>query len=934
MYEFDSPPSTKICHFCQSSTETFYRCISCLGFSTSCQTCLLTSHRNLPTHHIQVWNGSFWEKKSASSLGHVLELGHCGQRCQLSLKTNTLLVGDLLGFFDVTVRYCAHPGAPSKAQQLILSGLFPCSDIIPQSAFTLTLLDHFDIFSTLGKTSAYKFHAVITRITDPGFPKKASGRYRELLTTYRKSNHITNLRRSASLFLQHPEEAHPFEQSLHCIACPRPGFNFHWDEVLLKEIPYFRHWLSYDGNFRLFRKMKLFDLLDISFSDGLAYFSLKAPYREWISNVPEPAKTASLIISLPGCDNHKAGKDTNVRWGGLDETGIGACTCTSHGCFMPRGMVDFLKGERFIYGDYAFASAVKHLTGGGPLAIGFTYDIWCHWITNLITRATQLPSSIALPQNLDLVGGIPKWHLVGHEQSCYARYSLNNTQYVGRMEGEGCERAWANLNEHSGSTSEKTPGARLDAINNVACDWNFEKMIKMGISLSARFVEAKRMFEQQHGVFLELHKTLPGRDTKHWAELSIEAVKGSNGKWSSPLMDPIVEEGKFQTVVKEARIKESSTTHSVGKRLGVTKWLANGIELEHSIDKLKEEAKKLGSRGTPRQHELLNSKRQALLSRVLEHRKQHEVFMPGVGEPDHPSRRQTQDIDPEYAELGLPSSFTISTIAAAALSSVADLEKELRRATCNDALETIRNLLGAKALALKYKKAGARGNGNVTRAETALQGQSDKVARCQWRYNNSRGALFRLGASPTDCTKYLEVTRLDLKTLSSYLEDDSRGIGQGYAAISWIWRTSAVQTDDWQVIALRTEWFRSRERYKRWEEQLILLKREMVMAARDLQKRQEIWCWKASQNNCTPGMVAYGIKKSRFFQELSEDLLEECGKHIEVSVMSLMTIASREMILFQDPIVHFQWSEDWYKANGNCTYISLRYDLILILTMI
>lgn len=62
--------------------------------------------------------------------------------------------------------------------------------------------------------------------------------------------------------------------------------------------PYFRHWISYDGNFRLFRKMKVVDLLDISFSDGLAYFSLKEPYRNWISSVPEAARDVSPTVFL------------------------------------------------------------------------------------------------------------------------------------------------------------------------------------------------------------------------------------------------------------------------------------------------------------------------------------------------------------------------------------------------------------------------------------------------------------------------------------------------------------------------------------------------------------------------------------------------------------------------------------------------------------
>lgn len=109
-----------------------------------------------------------------------------------------------------------------------------------------------------------------------------------------------------------------------------------------------------------------------------------------------------------------------------------------------------------------------------------TYDIWCHWIPKFKQRASNFPKHIALPDDLPLRGGIPKFHLQGHSEKCRVLHSLNYKPFVGRIEGEGCERAWAFLNETSGSTSEKSPGARWDAINYILGDWNFEKMIQMG----------------------------------------------------------------------------------------------------------------------------------------------------------------------------------------------------------------------------------------------------------------------------------------------------------------------------------------------------------------------------------------------------------------------------------------------------------------------
>jgi hypothetical protein len=134
--------------------------------------------------------------------------------------------------------------------------------------------------------------------------------------------------------------------------------------------------------------------------------------------------------------------------------------------------------DRFWYGNYAFGSIVNHKLREGPHSFGMTYNIWCHWVTNLKTRAPKFPSHIALPDDLDLIGGIPKWHMVGHKPVCAVHYSLNYMPFCGRMDGEGPERFWSYLNETSGSTSEKSPSFRCNSINNIIDSWNFKKTVE------------------------------------------------------------------------------------------------------------------------------------------------------------------------------------------------------------------------------------------------------------------------------------------------------------------------------------------------------------------------------------------------------------------------------------------------------------------------
>ncbi|KDN41565.1 hypothetical protein RSAG8_07366, partial [Rhizoctonia solani AG-8 WAC10335] len=514
-YVNDSPPSTPRCPLCAKETKEFHRCNSCVGSG--------------PT---------FWadDDLCRKGLDLVLYLGHARASCPSNGNTWDLYIGDLDGFSSIK------------------AGLFPCSHIHPRSAMTFSLMRMYDLLTTVGRTSGHKYYTVLEQFTKPGFPGKVDDRYRELMRTHRRYMHLAELRLASRLFPPHPDiDTNPGDQSFDCVACPRPGFNFEWAEVLEEELCWFRLWYSYDGNFRSVRKSKKVDAADVSCSDDLAYFVMKEIYKTWTESIP-PSKRDEK----PGCDNHKAGNDTSVRWVGNDITGIGAWSCTSHSCVAPHGVVDFFKGERFSYADYALAALLCHLLKrrGGCLPIGITYDVWCHYRTNLFERLKLVPASIAVPENLDLVGAIPKWHLIGHQRECFVRYSLDNMPSVGRLEGEGVERFWAHLNQHSGSTSEQSPGYRTDSVNNIIRRWNKDKADRMHTMLPARYKNAKKMLKKEkenHG-----HLTSSFEDDElieRWQKEPLEAVKGSNGEWTSPLMDPELPSGSRK------RGAEKGTSH-------------------------------------------------------------------------------------------------------------------------------------------------------------------------------------------------------------------------------------------------------------------------------------------------------------------------------------------------------------------------------------
>ena len=111
-----------------------------------------------------------------------------------------------------------------------------------------------------------------------------------------------------------------------------------------------------DGNFSLeHMKMKKSED-DIFLSDGEGYMVALAPYQDHLDGSSEtvqvphiavhPSRHCSSIHQHATCANHKAVNQANSNRKNLEATGVGACACARHGCFVPHSVVDFQKGER------------------------------------------------------------------------------------------------------------------------------------------------------------------------------------------------------------------------------------------------------------------------------------------------------------------------------------------------------------------------------------------------------------------------------------------------------------------------------------------------------------------------------------------------------------------------------------------------------------
>jgi hypothetical protein len=154
-----------------------FRCAgheNCFSGRLQCGTCIVQQHTWLPFHRIERWNGKIFVEHSLKELGHILYLGHYGEKCaNLSATTlpRPMVVVHTNGFHSMLVHFCYCSDAPLKPIQLCNEQLFPATMHQPQTAFTFSVLDSCHIHSLSSKKPMNDFHDALVKMTSPAFPQ-------------------------------------------------------------------------------------------------------------------------------------------------------------------------------------------------------------------------------------------------------------------------------------------------------------------------------------------------------------------------------------------------------------------------------------------------------------------------------------------------------------------------------------------------------------------------------------------------------------------------------------------------------------------------------------------------------------------------------------------------------------------------------------------
>jgi Kyakuja-Dileera-Zisupton transposase len=173
--------------------------------------------------------------------------------------------------------------------------------------------------------------------------------------------------------------------------------------------------------------------------------------------------------------------------------------------------------------DYTLCQALKYNSDGIPRTV-VCYDIACQFFTHFEDRVQNNPY-LSLPRNMTIEKAIGQFHIHGHQDDCFPKYSPNFIPGIGQVDGEIIETLWSQLNEVSGSTRSMSMFHRRETLNDHMNDSNWKKLLQMVSALIRKFKHATRERKIAETAFLELSNTADPHMVNEWRIAEAKAVE-------------------------------------------------------------------------------------------------------------------------------------------------------------------------------------------------------------------------------------------------------------------------------------------------------------------------------------------------------------------------------------------------------------------------
>jgi hypothetical protein len=381
------------------------------------------------------------------------------------------------------------------------------------------------------------------------------------------------------------EDPGPGELALFCPACPQPGINIPEDwrdqpdeygsvSITVRVSNIWIRWkytrgFVMDGNFTCYHRQQKRKQDDVWLKDGHGYMTGQDTYQKHITAAVEKREEST-------CHEHHAVNDKSKTKKGCDSTGLGATACLRHGCYCPTAIVDFQKGERQMNMDYSLSQSLANTGCQDIQTCIVVYDVMCQYYKHLRARVNS-SSYLDIPANLQIIPGIGLFHVHGHQQQCYARFSPSFIQGAGNADGEILETLWSVLNDVGRTTSTMTLAHRSEVLDAHMGDSNWKKLIRMVPVLVQKLLKARTERSKFRKEFDTMNKTISSKRMKAWEALATICIRDR-------IEDPEVMDA-YDVKVPNVKTRVQIQTELMNDEIrdtgrGMASWISAGLKIQ------------------------------------------------------------------------------------------------------------------------------------------------------------------------------------------------------------------------------------------------------------------------------------------------------------------------------------------------------------------
>lgn len=130
---------------------------------------------------------------------------------------------DVAGIRYLPLITCGCQGKDKLVEECMTAGLFPVSYESIRTLFTFKCLDEFRLLNLEGKLSAYQYHQILRRRTNPQAPNSVADKYTALRRMSRQWRILKKYQQHG--FGINPSPPGTGDLTIFCPACPQAGIN-------------------------------------------------------------------------------------------------------------------------------------------------------------------------------------------------------------------------------------------------------------------------------------------------------------------------------------------------------------------------------------------------------------------------------------------------------------------------------------------------------------------------------------------------------------------------------------------------------------------------------------------------------------------------------------------------------------------------------------